>query len=274
MGDVTLKREQNGLQYLELNERQTKTRTGENVKDIRVIKPKMYENKDNFEKDAICVYKRYAELRPADFCQPEDPFYIAPNTMPITPTNQKWFRKQVIGINKLSCIMKKMKSKANLTEEKKLTNSSSRKYLIQKLRDKNIPPTDIMQISGHKNIQSINSYSNITDKQQQTYSNHLSNTDDHCNDVNNNNPNNKRISNCTVSGCNISSSQRCNIKGNHNISNPFFGSKITVQNMFVINIPQNKDYEIPSWVNFLDNKINTTDKSKRRRIIESDTDSE
>ena len=45
--------------------------------------------------------------------------------------------------------------------------------------------------------------------------------------------------------------------------------------MFVINIPQNSENnEIPNWVNFLDNKINTTDKLKRRRIIEGDTDSE
>jgi hypothetical protein len=227
-GDVTLKKDMNGLAYLELNERQTKTITGDNVKDIRDINPKMYENKNNKERGALAIYKRYAELRPADFCQREDPFYIAPNTMPISATNPKWFRKQVVGINKLGSIMKKMKEKANITERKKLTNTSSRKYLIQKLRDKNIPPTDIMQISGHKNVQSINSYSNISEKQQQTYSNYLRNTGHPSNDDVNPHPQNKEISSCTAADCSISSSQTCNIQQNKIISNPFYGSNITV----------------------------------------------
>ena len=72
--DVTLKKDVNDLAYLELNERQTKTRTGDNVKDIRDINPKMYENKNNKERDPLAIYKQYAELRPADFCQHEDPF--------------------------------------------------------------------------------------------------------------------------------------------------------------------------------------------------------
>jgi len=171
--------------------------------------------------------------------------------------------------------MKKMKEKANITERKKLTNTSSRKYLIQKLRDKNIPPTDIMQISGHRNVQSINSYSNISDKQQQTYSNYLSNTGHPSNDAVIPHPHNKEISNCTATDCSISSSQTCNIQQNQIISNPFYGSNITVQNMFVMNLPQNVN-EIPNWVNFLQQATSQTGptQQKRRRIIESDTDSQ
>ena len=69
--------------------------------------------------------------------------------------------------------MNTMKVKAGL-EGKKLTNTSSRKYLVQKLKENNVPPTDIMQITGHKNVQSINNYSHMSNKQQEACSTYLS----------------------------------------------------------------------------------------------------
>ena len=41
-GDVELKTTADGLEYLEYNERQTKTRTGSQPKDTRTVKPKMF----------------------------------------------------------------------------------------------------------------------------------------------------------------------------------------------------------------------------------------
>ncbi|KAH3896820.1 hypothetical protein DPMN_021002 [Dreissena polymorpha] len=37
----------------------------------------------------------------------------------------------------------------------RITNHSVRKFLVQKLRNANIPPTETMAITGHKNVQSI-----------------------------------------------------------------------------------------------------------------------
>ena len=45
-GDIKLKDSSDGTEYLEYNERQTKTRTGENIVDIRQIKPKMFATED------------------------------------------------------------------------------------------------------------------------------------------------------------------------------------------------------------------------------------
>ena len=42
--------------------------------------------------------------------------------------------------------------------------------MIQKLNDNQVPPTHIMQISGHKNVQSINNYSSLNSRQLQTIS--------------------------------------------------------------------------------------------------------
>jgi len=45
-------------------------------------------------------------------------------------------------------------------------NHSGRKTVIQTLVNNNVPPTDIMQLSGHKNVQTITSYSTLSQKQQ------------------------------------------------------------------------------------------------------------
>ena len=72
--------------------------------------------------------------------------------------------------------MRKMAEKAGLSNDKKLTNHSARKSMIQKLVSKDIPPTHIMQISGHKNIQSLNQYSSITEEQHKEISHLISST--------------------------------------------------------------------------------------------------
>jgi hypothetical protein len=64
---------------------------------------------------------------------------------------------------------------------KRLTNHSARTYLLQKLREHNVEGTDIMQISGHKNIASINNYSKISEEKHKQISKILSNTETNSN---------------------------------------------------------------------------------------------
>ncbi|KAH3697825.1 hypothetical protein DPMN_085335 [Dreissena polymorpha] len=52
-------------------------------------------------------------------------------------------------------------------KHKRITNHSVRKFLIQKLRNANIAPTETMAITGHTNVQSISNCSNISVEQQQ-----------------------------------------------------------------------------------------------------------
>ena len=47
-----------------------------------------------------------------------------------------------------------------------LTNHIGRNTMIQKLNDNNIPATNIMQLSGHRNVQSVNDYSTVSNEQQ------------------------------------------------------------------------------------------------------------
>ena len=76
--DVQLRQTTNGEEFLEYTERQTKTRTGENPRDVRQIKPKMFSVQGS-ERDPVTVYKFYAEKRPSEMNDNNAPFYLAVN---------------------------------------------------------------------------------------------------------------------------------------------------------------------------------------------------
>ena len=61
--------------------------------------------------------------------------------------------------------MKQIVERAGLNLDKKLTNHSACKHLVQNLNDFNLPANQIMQVSGHRNIHSIYNYSHINEDQ-------------------------------------------------------------------------------------------------------------
>ena len=96
----------------------------------------------------------------------DSPFYVACRTVQLhDPEKEIWFINQRVGQKKLGKMMKMMQTEGKLNPVQRLTNHSARKHLVQKLRDSDVAPTDIMQISGHKNIQSVMTYSKLSDKQ-------------------------------------------------------------------------------------------------------------
>lgn len=103
----------------------------------------------------------------------DSPYYLAINYTRLANSSKPWLKAAPMGSNKLSSLMKTMAEKAGLNAEN-LTNHSARKRMIQKLNDQDVPSTHIMQISGHKNVQSINNYSSLSEKQQRNISNILS----------------------------------------------------------------------------------------------------
>lgn len=60
----------------------------------------------------------------------------------------------------------------------KVSNHSARKTMIQKLKNEHVPDTDIIQLTGHKNIQSLNAYSSLNLERQKEISNMLSDNPD------------------------------------------------------------------------------------------------
>ena len=173
-GDVKPRKNANGEEYLEYFERQTKTRTGDNPRDVRKVTPKMYAIPTNPpEKDPVFVYKFYAEKRPNEMNTDEAPFYLAVNHCKKVSSDKSWFKKSAIGVNTLNSLMKRMAEKAGLGPN--ISNHSGRKTMMQTLTNNDVPPTDIVQLSGHKNLQSVTNYSTVTQNQQMKMSRALAN---------------------------------------------------------------------------------------------------
>ena len=75
-----------------------------------------------------------------------------------------WFKASPMGVNKLTSLMKTMAGKVGF--ERRQTNHSARKRMMQKLNDNNDPSTHIIQLSGHRNLQSVKNYSTLWKEQQ------------------------------------------------------------------------------------------------------------
>ena len=170
-GDVKLKQTSDGKEYLEyLVERQTKTRTSSDPRDTPNIQPRMYTAPNVLaERDPVRVNKIYASKRPESMKTDDSPFYLAVNNLqPSSLSIRAWFKPQHIGVNKLNSVLTDMINEARLgLENKRLTNHSARKHLVQKLNDNEIPPTQIMQITGHRNVYFVNNYSSLSEKQKE-----------------------------------------------------------------------------------------------------------
>ena len=144
------------------------TVAGNDVRDTCKVKPRMFSNQAYVTICQVEIYRKYSSRRPLEYCHSTSPFYVAtstkyPDTDVIPSKNATWFRAQPIGVNKLAGLMKQMSETAGL---RALTNHSARKHLLQKLNDAGVLPMHIMQVTGHKNVSSMNSYSSITINQQ------------------------------------------------------------------------------------------------------------
>lgn len=118
----------------------------------------------------VQLYKEYARHRPINYCEPDTRFYLTPIK---EPKNDIWYTRQPLGKNTIGNIAKAMALDGNIPSTK-ITNHSGRKTAIQTLLHAGIPPTDVMQLTGHKNVQSLNSYAHLSTDQQQSMSNLLS----------------------------------------------------------------------------------------------------
>ena len=90
--------------------------------------------------------------------------------------NERWFLSQPIGVNKLNGLLKTMALRAHLPDlpYMRITNTSARKHLCKKLLDSNLPDTNAIHITGHKNLQSLNDYQKLSNKIKQHVSTLLS----------------------------------------------------------------------------------------------------
>ena len=109
----------------------------------------------------VKLYKLYADKRPEEANQPNAKFYICKNPFYGKPqkNGNTWFIKQSMGVNHIGQLAKTMSEKAGLSGNH--TNHSGRKTCITKLLDANVPPIEVAQLSGHKNLMSLNHYNSV-----------------------------------------------------------------------------------------------------------------
>ena len=175
-GDVKLHQTALGEDYLESNERQTKTRTGSDYRDVRTVPPKMFAT-DGSEKDPVADYKFFSEKRPREVNYDDAPFYLSVNNFKATDSaktsTKAWFKSSAVGTSKLNSLVKSMAAKAGI-ENSRLRNHSGRKTMVQRFSESHVPPTHIAQLSGHKSLKIIHNYSSVSTNQQMHMSKLLS----------------------------------------------------------------------------------------------------
>jgi hypothetical protein len=167
-----LKTDENGRQYLEYTERETKTRTGELSTHLRAFLPEQFAVPCDPSRCPVAAYKACRDRRPESTMTPDSPFYIAINHKR-APDSNIWYKNQPVGENKLRSIMLDMAQNANLTKKKPI--HTARKSTCTKLLHADIAPTTIQKPTTHKNVQSINNYAVASVEMKKAMSDNLSN---------------------------------------------------------------------------------------------------
>ena len=118
-GDAKLCQTSTEQEYLEFNERETKTRSGNDPRNVKAIEPKMFAASNN-EKCPVKAYKVYAEKRPAEMKTKDALFYLAVNNL-ISGSGKPRFKKAPVRVNKLNTLMKTMARKSDSGQTSKTT---------------------------------------------------------------------------------------------------------------------------------------------------------
>lgn len=150
-GDVSEKTTIDGKMYLEMEERLSKGRDGSvpGTHSDRAFKPKMFRTGEpNCPVETFLIYKNH---RPRQMLEPNAPFYLQAIN---NPSGEVWFKNQRLGVNSLGRLLKQVGEKAGVN----VRNYSARKTLLTDLCDANVPAYRIIQLSGHKSVESIQDY--------------------------------------------------------------------------------------------------------------------
>ena len=149
----------------------SKTRTGgKKFGAERYFSPQVYLT--GGELCPVKLFKIFLAHRLPDIMKPEDPLYLVTVKK---SKGQVWYKRQSLSVHSLGQFMKTMAVAINLNG--KHTNHSAQRTMIIALHHENMSPLDMSQLSGHKNLKSIDSYSTVSEQQQKDMSLQISS---HC----------------------------------------------------------------------------------------------
>ena len=120
----------------------------------RKFNPKMWATNQK-ERCPVMLFEEYITHLPSATCLADSPLWLAIN---YNPSNGNFLKSQKMGIRKINGFMKAIVGKLSDANGEKYTNHSNRKTLITTLLGNNIERSDIGQLSGHRKVQSLDSY--------------------------------------------------------------------------------------------------------------------
>jgi len=129
----------------------------------------------NEERCPVMLFKRYLGKRPSKI-KKSSPFYL---TVIDKPVSSIWYKRTSMGKNTINTIMKNMKKNSPLKDlcpEKNLTNHSTRKTVVKKLKSSGIPKCEIKNITGHASANRFDDYDSGDEREQQIISRAIDNT--------------------------------------------------------------------------------------------------
>ena len=145
-------------------ERGSKTRHGDGQHQ-RAFYPKAQATEN--ERCPVQLHRAFAEHRPLEMKQPDSPFFLAINHRR-QPSSEIWYSKAALGKNEIGKFLSKAAKAAKLPDN--ITNHSVRKTCISRLIDADIPENFVAQLSGHKNLKSLDSYKSASTAHQRKMS--------------------------------------------------------------------------------------------------------
>jgi hypothetical protein len=118
------------------------------------------------------LYKFFKAKRPEKTLSIDSPFYLSVNhtsANKLALPETKWFKP--MGVNKLNSLMKDCAEMAEIGLDKRITESQcSKDTSTNTPRQKRSANSNNSGYTGHKNLQSVNNYSTLKEKQQEDIS--------------------------------------------------------------------------------------------------------
>ena len=156
-----------GLEFVEFAEGPTKTRQAGLSSKSRSFQPRMFET--GGERCPVALFREFIRRRPSTL-QQSGPFYLALKTNRHSE-DEIWYKAQPMGVNKINFMMKDIIAGTTLeTSEKRFSNHSARKTVVNKMKKANLERSAIAKVTGHRNLQSLDDYDEADEIEQRSLS--------------------------------------------------------------------------------------------------------
>ena len=143
------------MEFVQFTEGPTKTRQGGLQSKNRDFQPRMFSVAG--ERCPVALFKQFVERRPLKM-RWSGPFYLSFKRNRRLNDNIR-FKTLPMGEITISNMMKTTVAGTSLEEShKKFTNHSSRKTTVSKLKKAYVESSDIVKVTGHRSVQSLDDY--------------------------------------------------------------------------------------------------------------------